>query len=104
MPKVFQRERTGGVARTPTTECFGGRELGALHAHRQQSVSEGENWGRCAHTNSRVFRRERTRGVARTPITKYFRGKELWAFPCTSVVECFRGKELRAFRTLTEAG
>jgi hypothetical protein len=63
----------------PAIECFEGRELGALRAHRQQSVSEGENWGRCAHIDNRVFRREKTGGIARTPTVECFGGRELGA-------------------------
>jgi hypothetical protein len=47
---VFRREKAGGVARTPTAECFEGRE----------------SWGRCTHSGSGVFRRERAGGAVRT--------------------------------------
>jgi hypothetical protein len=100
---LFRRERTKGIARTPTAECFERRELGALRAHRRQTVSEGGRARRvarilvvecfewrelgalCAPTEARaLIMRGRRCGVCR----ERWRTTRRWMCPLSAVVYC----------------
>ncbi len=85
--------------RWPLAEC---PALPHVRTHRQQSVLEWENWGRCTRTSSRTFRKEKVGGCCTPTSSRAFRRERAGGVARPLATECF-GVELGAFHALMEA-